>query len=86
MKEMFEASVDGEAYDMERFGQYFRPAGMSSKTGDPVINTNVKAETPKPIEVSTAKVEVKTETAALKTESKNKAEDILAMIRSRQKQ
>ena len=35
MKEMFEASVDGEAYDAERFGQYFRPAGMSAKTGDP---------------------------------------------------
>jgi hypothetical protein len=87
MKEMFEASVDGEAYDMERFGQYFRPAGMSSKTGDPVINTNVKAETPKPIETATAKVEVKTESvAAPKAESKSRAEDILAMIRSRQKQ
>jgi hypothetical protein len=35
MKEMFEASVDGEAYDMERWGQYFKPAGMSSATGDP---------------------------------------------------
>jgi hypothetical protein len=62
---------------------------MSSKTGDPVINTNVKAETPKPIEVSTAKVEVKTESVAAtapKAESKSRAEDILAMIRSRQKQ
>ena len=29
MKEMFEASVDGEAYDMDRWGQYFKPAGMS---------------------------------------------------------
>ena len=28
MKEMFEASVDGEAFDMERWGQYFKPAGM----------------------------------------------------------
>lgn len=36
MKEMFEASVDGEAYDMERWGQYFKPAGMGSATGDPV--------------------------------------------------
>ena len=35
MKEMFEASVDGEAYDMDRFGQYFRPAGMAARTGDP---------------------------------------------------
>ena len=89
MKEIFDASVDGEAYDMERFGQYFRPAGMSSRTGDPVVNTNVKAETPKPIAVSTAKVETKTESVAAtapKVESKSRAEDILAMIRSRQKQ
>ena len=35
MKEMFEASVDGEAYDMDRWGQYFRPAGVSQRTGDP---------------------------------------------------
>ena len=28
IKEMFEASVDGEAFDMERWGQYFKPAGM----------------------------------------------------------
>ena len=28
MKEMFEASVDGEAFDMDRWGQYFKPAGM----------------------------------------------------------
>ena len=36
IKEMFEASVDGEAYDMDRWGQYFKPAGMSQATGDPV--------------------------------------------------
>jgi hypothetical protein len=35
MKEMFEASVDGEAYDMDRWGQYFKPAGMGQVTGDP---------------------------------------------------
>ena len=53
MKEMFEASVDGEAYDAERFGQYFRPAGMSAKTGDPnkassngnTSNTNTSTST-----------------------------------------
>src|SRR6056300_1368112 len=44
MKEMFEASVDGEAYDMERWGQYFKPAGMSQATGDP----NVASSTPAP--------------------------------------
>jgi len=45
MKEMFEASVDGEAFDMDRWGQYFRPAGMAQRTGDP--NTP-KAATPAP--------------------------------------
>src|SRR6056300_1731016 len=35
MKEMFEASVDGEAYDMDKWRQYFKPAGMGQATGDP---------------------------------------------------
>ena len=39
IKEMFEASVDGEAFDMERWGQYFKPAGMSQNTGDPNKST-----------------------------------------------
>jgi len=38
IKEMFEASVDGEAYDAERWGQYFKPAGLSSVTGDPTAS------------------------------------------------
>ena len=28
--EMFEASVDGQSYDAERWGQYFRPAGLQA--------------------------------------------------------
>jgi len=35
IQEMFEASVDGEAYDPNRWGQYFRAPGMSAPTGDP---------------------------------------------------
>lgn len=31
IKEMFEASVDGEAYDAERWAQYFKPPGMNTK-------------------------------------------------------
>jgi hypothetical protein len=31
IKEMFEASVDGEAFDMDRWGQYFRPIGMAGR-------------------------------------------------------
>ena len=35
MQEMFEASVDGEAYDPDRWSHYFRPSGMQARTGDP---------------------------------------------------
>ena len=35
MQEMFEASVDGEAYDPDRWSNYFRPSGMQARTGDP---------------------------------------------------
>jgi hypothetical protein len=33
MKEMFEASVDGEAFDMDRWGQYFKPKGYGGREG-----------------------------------------------------
>jgi len=33
LKEMFEASVDGQAYDVERFGQYYRPYGVDAPAG-----------------------------------------------------
>ena len=95
MKEMFEASVDGEAYDMERFGQYFRPAGMSQATGDP----NTPSATPAPAapqatapvaEAAPAPTAEPTPeptpapTASSDTDASNRAQDILAQIRSRQ--
>lgn len=43
IKEMFEASVDGEAYDMDRWGQYFKPAGMGG-TGAATGNGTAKAQ------------------------------------------
>jgi hypothetical protein len=43
MHEMFEASVDGEAYDAERWSQYFRPAGMQARTGDPQVAASANA-------------------------------------------
>ena len=88
MKEMFEASVDGEAYDMDRFGQYFRPAGMAARTGDPVsqststpkVDTSPKQETP------VAQAPVETPKAEEPATTSGKAEDILSMIRARQQQ
>jgi len=42
IKEMFEASVAGEAFDMDRWGQAFKPAGMGGSgaaTGSPVASS-----------------------------------------------
>ena len=33
IKEMFEASVDGQPYDNERWGQYYRPYGLDAPAG-----------------------------------------------------
>ena len=99
--EMFEASVDGEAYDVERWGRYFTPYGISkitdtdSNKSAPVTET--KAETTAKVDKAASKVEDKTsieddvkvaeEALAEKEEAStdSKAADILAMIRSRQK-
>jgi hypothetical protein len=95
MQEMFEASVDGEAFDMDRWGQYFRPAGMAQRTGDP--NTTPAATTPAPAatpapEAAPAPVAEAAPAAtpapaaeAAPAEGGN-AQDILAMIRARQGQ
>jgi len=97
IKEMFEASVDGEAYDVERFGQYYRPYGLEAPQGSTSPSTSTPAASSKPAPAPQA-----TETAAAPEpeaapepapvaeapagDSGGKsAEDILAMIRSRQK-
>jgi hypothetical protein len=98
IKEMFEASVDGQSYDTERWGQYFRPAGVNAPTG---------SSTPAPATAfvdghgDVHEVESKSAPAAssfddeepavasapveTKPASSDKAQDILAMIRARQK-
>jgi hypothetical protein len=93
MKEMFEASVDGEPYDMERWGQYFKPAGMSQNTGDPNKATP-KASAPTPAAsyddeedapVAKAALAPKASATQASEGGDSRAQDILAMIRNRQK-
>jgi hypothetical protein len=90
MKEMFEASVDGEPYDMDRWGQYFKPAGMSQNTGDPNKATPKASapvahddaeDTPAPVATATPAPAPKADAAG----GDSRAQDILAMIRNRQK-
>jgi|TARA_B110000444_G_scaffold60236_1_gene56087 hypothetical protein len=47
IQEMFKASVDGELYDPERFGQYYKPAGLNVGSSNRAPATPVaKATTP----------------------------------------
>lgn len=99
--EMFRASVDGEPYDTSAWGQYFKPAGVNAGTGDPNQNAaavktstaTVKTVTEDEVTpwsdddaptASPVAAPVKQESTA--PSSSNRAEDILAMIRNRQKQ
>jgi hypothetical protein len=86
MKEMFEASVDGEAYDMERWGQYFKPAGMSQATGDPNRPAAVAAPVADADDEPTPVAKAEAPKAEASAEGASRAQDILAMIRNRQKQ
>jgi hypothetical protein len=102
MKEMFEASVDGKPYDLARWGQYFRPAGMNAPQGSaqPAAATEsaalasrpaatpVAAADSSPWEDDVAAAEQSFSTPVSKpapAAGGQSAQDILAMIRSRQK-
>jgi hypothetical protein len=99
MKEMFEASVDGQSYDTARWGQYFRPAGLSAAAAsgstsvpaaeddDEPFVTTPKVSTTKPVSSFDEDDDVPVASAAVKTPapSSDKAQDILAQIRARQK-
>ena len=98
IKEMFEASVDGEAYDAERWGQYYRPPGMmvtntapatqSAESSPAVAQPTPGAEiaTPAPVvEAAPAPVAETVTAEAPASDSSKRAEDILAMIRNRSK-
>jgi hypothetical protein len=94
MTEMFEASVDGEAYDPDAWGAYFKAPGMN--TGDPVkapasapAASTVETPAPQPSAVVTETVAEDPPfdpdpTPAPATESAPASSDILAMIRARQ--
>jgi hypothetical protein len=100
IKEMFEASVDGEPYDPERWGQYYKPAGFQSdkpsSAAAPAVSAPAKA--PAPVDEDDIPFERAAPAAATKDAepaeasapvqakpSSQRAEDILAMIRNRNK-
>ena len=101
MQEMFEASVDGEAYDADRWSNYFRPSGMAARTGDPqkaaspqatAVSQSAPAPAAEPAAAPAATPAPEAapapvaETAQSAEAPAGNASDILAMIRSRQNQ
>ena len=92
IQEMFEASVDGLTYDKDRWGQYYKPAGMGG-AGDDVDVAKPAAPAPRPApKAQDDDVPFETDdTPATSTpvttdapKSANpRAEEILAMIRNR---
>jgi hypothetical protein len=93
LKEMFEASVDGQPYDADKWGAYYKPYGLDTPNAAPkptaeANDTPAPAVASKPAVVAEDEDEVPTPTAPVEAAkpSSQKAEDILAMIRNRQKQ
>lgn len=97
MKEMFEASVDGQPFDNARWGNYYRPYGLEAPAGttaaQPTASTVTSAPATAPVaestpweeDVATAEKSFSEPVVVPKTApSSDKAQDILAMIRARQ--
>ena len=93
IKEMFEASVDGQPYDAERWGAYYRPYGIEAPAGATAEqHTSASYAAPATAPVAEAKRTLEDEPEAAETPvvvpnsnpSSDKAQDILAMIRARQ--
>jgi len=93
MKEMFEASVNGEPYDQARWGQVYRPSGFAPVGSDvdgvgaataaavskpAVVEDAVEAVEEEPVVVATKPV-----TPAAATTTSKRADEILAAIKAR---
>jgi len=92
MKEMFEASVDGQAYDPDRWASYYKPSGFAGG-GANASESSTSAPAPTPatapaqvddVDDEPAVAEAPVVNTAAEGGSSKRTEDILAMIRSRQ--
>ena len=93
IKEMFEASVDGEAYDADRWAQFYKPYGLnapSTPSADNKDDTSTKETTddaPAPAAEETVKTPAPKEEASTDADTgdNDKAQAILNKIRNRSK-
>lgn len=96
IQEMFEASMDGQMYDLERWGQYYKPYGIGND--DESVAATARAARTEPAAPAPAlaaessadqapwdSAPAEPVTAPTATKPSAQATDILAMIRNRQK-
>lgn len=93
IKEMFEASVDGRPYDPDKWGAYYKPYGLELPEDNNSNKSVQKEAVAQPVTQSTSTVTEDTPpweseepvVVPQNTTSSDKAADILAMIRNRNK-
>jgi hypothetical protein len=104
LKEMFEASVDGQPYDPDRWGAYYKPYGLDvgnaakatesapatpapvvTRSTTPLPTAAAQEDPPFDVEDEPATPNAPVAPAPAAKPSSQRAEDILAMIRNRQK-
>ena len=85
--DMFEASLDGQLYDPEKFEQFYKPVGYNSENssnGSSSNDTNTPTKTEKKVEEKVEEPEVESNESSDESSSGGKnAQDILAAIRNR---
>ena len=90
IKEMFDASVDGQEYDLDRWGAYYKPFGLGGDSKPANENASYIPRTIAPTTPSSQSNNDEPETTTTPvvvpqtTPSSDKAKDILALIRERQ--
>jgi hypothetical protein len=92
---MFEASVDGQPYDPDRWAAYYKPSGFQGGTSNesapraaapaPAAPAAQHDDPPFEPDEDTPVASAPVAAPAAAKPSSQKAEDILAMIRNRQK-
>jgi hypothetical protein len=87
IKEMFDASINGELYDLSRWGDYYKPWGLDNKSSASTDGADTEDDTTSitvsPPVTSTATAPT---TKSVQTDSKKSAQEILDMLRKRNQQ
>ena len=87
--EMFEASVDGQLYDPDKWSKFYRPSGVQiSGASASVATPDIDEDTPAPVAKAApvaqpAPVQPSTPAPAASGDAKPSVDDILKMIRNR---